>query len=207
MAITRDSRHKRRHTGGRRAIHKKKRQFETGRPAAMTKLGEKTVHIVRARGGNPKFRALRLTEGNFSWGSEVIARKTRIIDVVYNASNNELVRTKTLVKSAIVEVDATPFRDWFEKHYHYRIPVKGKEEGGPIAVTGKDGKTPSKVAARQAVAASRLADEHFREQFNQGRLLASISSRPGQSGRADGYLLEGKELEFYSRQISLKKKK
>ena len=46
-----------------------------------------------------------------------MSRKTRIIDVVYNASNNELVRTKTLVKSAIVSIDATPFRQWYEAHY------------------------------------------------------------------------------------------
>ena len=46
-----------------------------------------------------------------------ISRKTRIIDVVYNASNNELVRTKTLVKSCIVQVDGTPFRQWYEAHY------------------------------------------------------------------------------------------
>lgn len=32
-------------------------------------------------------------------------------------------------------------------------------------------------------------------QFAAGRLYAAISSRPGQSGRADGYVLEGKELE------------
>lgn len=32
-------------------------------------------------------------------------------------------------------------------------------------------------------------------QFGAGRLYASISSRPGQSGRCDGYILEGKELE------------
>ena len=30
--------------------------------------------------------------------------------------------------------------------------------------------------------------------------LACVSSRPGQSGRCDGYILEGKELEFYSNQ-------
>jgi len=62
---------------------------------------------VRCRGGNTKFRAMRLDTGNFSWGSEVCTRKTRILDVVYNASNNELVRTKTLVKNAIVSIDAT----------------------------------------------------------------------------------------------------
>ncbi len=32
-------------------------------------------------------------------------------------------------------------------------------------------------------------------QFAAGRLYASVASRPGQSGRADGYILEGKELE------------
>lgn len=38
-------------------------------------------------------------------------------------------------------------------------------------------------------------DTLLESQFSAGRLYASISSRPGQSGRADGYILEGKELE------------
>lgn len=38
-------------------------------------------------------------------------------------------------------------------------------------------------------------DPLLESQFAAGRLYASISSRPGQSGRADGYILEGKELE------------
>ncbi len=38
-------------------------------------------------------------------------------------------------------------------------------------------------------------DPLLESQFGAGRLYASISSRPGQSGRADGYILEGKELE------------
>merc|ERR1712073_253934 len=79
--------------------------------------GPQRIHPVRCRGGNKKFRALRLEQGNFAWGSEAITRKTRIIDVVYNAANNELVRTKTLVKNAIVVIDATPFRQWYEAHY------------------------------------------------------------------------------------------
>lgn len=68
--ISRDSRHKRRETGGRRSKYRKKRKFEMGRPAANTKLGNKRVHPVRCRGGNMKYRALRLDTGNFSWGSE-----------------------------------------------------------------------------------------------------------------------------------------
>lgn len=56
-------------------------------------------------------------------------RKSRIIDVVYNASNNELVRTKTLVKNAIVVVDATPFRQWYESHY--LLPL-GRKKGAKL---------------------------------------------------------------------------
>ena len=42
-----------------------------------------------------------------------VSRKTRVLDVVYNASNNELVRTKTLVKNCVIQIDSTPFRQWF----------------------------------------------------------------------------------------------
>lgn len=43
-----------------------------GRVPANTKLSSNTaVRVVRVRGGNRKFRALRLDSGNFSWGSEV----------------------------------------------------------------------------------------------------------------------------------------
>ena len=38
-------------------------------------------------------------------------------------------------------------------------------------------------------------DPLLEAQFKAGRLLAAITSRPGQSGRADGYILEGKELD------------
>lgn len=129
LGISRDHWHKRRATGGKRKPLRKKRKFELGRPAANTKLGARRVHYVRTRGGNLKYRALRLDTGNFAWGSEGTARKTRIIDVVYNASNNELVRTKTLVKNAIVVVDATPFRQWYENHY---ILPLGRKKGAKL---------------------------------------------------------------------------
>ncbi|KAJ6965954.1 40S ribosomal protein S8-like [Populus alba x Populus x berolinensis] len=54
---------------------------------------------------------------------------------------------------------------------------------------------------------ARKLDPHIEEQFGSGRLLASISSRPGQCGRADRYILEGKELEFYLKKIQRKKDK
>ena len=78
------------------------------------------------RGGNKKYRALRLDHGNFSWGSEAVTHKARILDVIYNATNNELVRTKTLVKNCIIQIDAAPFRKWYESHYGQSI---GKKRG------------------------------------------------------------------------------
>ena len=58
-----------------------------------------------------------------------VTRKTRIIDVLYNASNNELVRTKTLVKNCVISIDCTPFRTWYEAHY--ALPL-GKKKGAKL---------------------------------------------------------------------------
>jgi len=203
MGISRDSLHKRRLTGGKKPQYHKKRQYDMGRQMSMTKIGSKRIREVRVRGGNKKFRALRLDTGNFSWGSEVCTRKTRILDVVYNASNNELVRTKTLVKNAICQVDATPFRQWYEAHYGVHVGKK-KHADREGAEDKKQSKSVlAKIAKRQA---DRVLDPNLNSQFDTGRLLACISSRPGQCGRCDGFILEGKELEFYVKRMARKKK-
>ncbi|RWW07570.1 hypothetical protein GW17_00029045 [Ensete ventricosum] len=154
----------------------------------------KTVMRVRVRGGSVKWRALRLDTGNYSWRSEAVTRKTRVLDVVYNASNNELVRTQTLVKSAIVQVDAAPFKQWYFQHYGVEIGRKKKaptaskkeaEEEGEAAT--EDGKRSNHVTRKlEKRQQGRKLDPHIEEQFASGRLLACISSRPGQCGRADG---------------------
>jgi small subunit ribosomal protein S8e len=202
MGISRDSRHKRRATGGRRNIHQKKRKFELGRPAANTKIGAKRIHLVRGRGGNMKHRALRLDAGNFVWPGEHIAHKTRILDTVYNASNSEYVRTKTITKNTIVQIDATPFRQWYLKHYGVDLSKKtaGTAAAEPVKQSGH---VKAKLAARNT---TRELESAIVEQFASGRVLACVSSRPGQSGRADGYILEGDELGFYLKKLEKKKK-
>jgi len=172
-----------------------------GRPPSNTRIGEKRIHEVRTRGGNKKFRALRLDSGNFSWGTEVCTRKVRVLDVVYNASNNELVRTKTLVKGAVILVDAHPFKSWYESHYGVKIGVK---KGQPVAEeeeTKKSSHVERKLAARQK---GRTLEDALDHQMASGRLFAKITSRPGQSGRCDGAILEGPELAFYQKQLNKK---
>ncbi len=201
MGISRDSRHKRRLTGGRMPIHKKKRQYESGRPAANTKLGDKRIRQVRTMGGNSKQRALRLNTGNYNWASEGVAFKTKILNVVYNASNNELVRTNTLVKNTIVRVDATPFKKYVVKHYF------GSEDENFSLNFNWESKTEGSQKSDNKHVKRRLdskIEPKVQEQILKGQILACISSRPGQSGRADGYILEGEELAFYLKKLERK---
>ena len=205
MGISRDSRHKRRKTGGRMPIHQKKRAFEKARQPAMTKLGSKRIHLVRGRGGNMKHRALRLDSGNFNWSSQNITKKTRITWVVYNATNNELVRTNTLTKNTIVEIDPTPFRNWFYRQYGMELAKRKVEE--PARTERAQEKWDTLQKKWEQHQKDLVIDPILKEEFKAGKLLACISSRPGQSGRADGYILEGPELEFYKKKLEKKKGK
>ncbi|KEF55222.1 40S ribosomal protein S8-B [Exophiala aquamarina CBS 119918] len=200
MGISRDSRHKRSATGAKRAYYRKKRAFEKGRQPANTRIGNKRIHLVRTRGGNTKYRALRIESGNFSWGSEGIARKVRVIVVAFHPSNNELVRTNTLTRSAVVQVDAAPFRTWYEAHYGITI---GRKRQGQKGEAVEDKKVSKSVTAKreERLKKSGKIEPALERQFEAGRLFAVISSRPGQSGRVDGYILEGDELAFYQRAI------
>merc|ERR1712072_456014 len=108
MGISRDSFHKRRKTGGKLTKWRMNRKFELGRQSANSRIGPKRIRTVRTRGGNTKYRALRVDTGNYSWATESVTRKTRVLNVSYNSTNNELVRTNTLVKSGIVQMMLPP---------------------------------------------------------------------------------------------------
>jgi len=177
-------------------------------------LGEQKIHEVRVRGGHKKFRALKLDHGNFAWPGEAVTRKTRILTVVYNATSNEMVRTNTLAKGCIVQVDSTPFKTWYQKYYGVQLgkptkekedkPAEKKEDAPPATEAKKSKGVLKKLAKRNKI---RALEASLADQFNTGRLYAKLASRPGQSGRADGYILEGEELGFYQKKLTHKKKK
>jgi len=207
MGISRDSLHKRRATGGRKKHWRKKKKYELGRQPANTKLSSHVaVRRLRVRGGNYKFRALRLDHGNFSWGTEAITRKTRILDVSYNASNNELVRTQTLVKNAIIQIDAAPFKQWYQQHYGTELGLKKGADDKAADAAETKGSNHVQRKLKERLRGHKKLDAILADQFTTGRLYACISSRPGQCGRCDGYILEGRELEFYVRKMQKKKK-
>mmetsp|Transcript_28488 Transcript_28488/g.25148 ORF Transcript_28488/g.25148 Transcript_28488/m.25148 type:complete len:203 (-) Transcript_28488:147-755(-) len=202
MGISKAGRFSRKRTGGRRKQSKKKRAYERARPASHTKIGSRRVRLVRARGGKYKFRALRLNHGNFVWRSEQATKKTRVTDVVFHPANNEYVRTKTLTKSAIVTIDATPFKVWYKNYYNIDLS-QGKAQILKFQQNISKEEREEIEGRRQ----ERVLPKNIEEQFKTGKVLAMISSKPGQVGRADGYILEGEELDFYVKKIAARRKK
>ncbi|KAL1789362.1 40S ribosomal protein S8 [Sigmodon hispidus] len=91
---------------------------------------------------------------------------------------------------------------WYESHY--ALPL-GRKKGAKLTPEEEEILNKKRSKKIQKKYDERKKDAKIssllEEQFQQGKLLACITSRPGQCGRADGYVLEGKELEFYLRKI------
>lgn len=105
-----------------------------------------------------------------------------------------------MTRSAVVQIDAAPFRTWYEAHYGTTI---GRRRQGKAAEAVEDKKVSKSVEKKREDRVKKMGkiDSALEKQFEAGRLYAVISSRPGQSGRVDGYILEGDELAFYQRAI------
>jgi len=117
------------------------------------------------------------------------------------------VRTNTLVKNAIIQIDATPFRQWYEQYYGIALGKKKKVDKKDTEAEVEVKKGKSGIAKQKARALHQKLSPQLEEQFISGRLYAAVSSRPGQSGRADGYILEGPELDFYLKKLAKKRER
>lgn len=113
-----------------------------------------------------------------------------------------------MVKNSIIKIDALPFKNYIIRHY---FGVDNEEELKNFKLNFNEwaaGEISSKKGDRQSKYLKRRKNNKlepkFVEELMKGNLLACISSRPGQSGKADGYLLEGKELDFYLKKIEKK---
>lgn len=84
---------------------------------------------------------------------------------MFNASNNELVRTNTLVKGAIIQIDATNFKSWYQQHYGVELGKKKALEEGEEEKK-RSNSVMKKVNARDA---SKI-DKQVEEQFLSGRV-------------------------------------
>ncbi|CAI9585130.1 unnamed protein product, partial [Staurois parvus] len=111
---------------------------------------------------------------------------------------------QTLVKNCIIPIDSTPYRQWYEAHYVTPLRRKKRAKLTPEEEEILKGRNPQQEKIKKKPKKHKMS---AKRQFQQGKLLACIASRPGNCGRADGYILEGKELEFYLRKIKARKGK
>ena len=95
------------------------------------------------------------------------------------------VRTQTLVKSAIIQVDAAPFKQWYQQHYGVEVGQKKKSGAAAAAAEGEAAAAQSSHVKRKLKQRNqgRKLDQLLDDQFATGRLYAAISSRPGQVRR------------------------
>jgi len=106
-----------------------------------------------------------------------------------------------------VQIDAAPFRAWYQQHYGKKIGIKVKN-GEKVESEDIDEKRSNALAKKlKERNAKHSVAENIDQQFITGRLYALVTSRPGQCGRCDGYVLEGKELDFYLKKMQKKKSK
>ncbi len=103
MGIVHWDLHKKKKTGGRRRIWRKKRKYELGRFPAETLLGDRKLKVVRAKGGNIKLRLLRDKFVNLVIPDENRVEKTEILRVIENKANREYSRRGIITKGAVIE--------------------------------------------------------------------------------------------------------
>lgn len=97
-----------------------------------------------------------------------------------------------------MQIDAAPFRQWYEAHYGASLGRRRQQKGQE-----EETKKSHAVERKQEERLKKMGkvEAGLERQFEAGRLYAVVASRPGQSGRCDGYVLEGDELAFYARAI------
>ena len=101
MAIW-QGRPKRKPSGGRLRLARKKRRFEVGREKQFTHLGVRKVKIYRVKGANQKARLLMADTANVVDPKTKAIKKVKILTVKSNPSNPNYVQRNILTKGATI---------------------------------------------------------------------------------------------------------
>lgn len=90
-------------TGARSKSNRNKRKVEFGRDPADTKIGERKIKKIRAKGGNQKIRLANDNKINVVDPAKNKVQVTEILNVIENKSNIQFVRRNIINKGAMVE--------------------------------------------------------------------------------------------------------
>jgi small subunit ribosomal protein S8e len=101
---------RRKPTGGRRLPHHKKRKFLLGRVSADTRIGERRLRKIRARGASRKLRLLMTDTANLVENPGEKGKPVRILTVKENPASRDFTRRNVITKGAIIDTEAGPAR-------------------------------------------------------------------------------------------------
>jgi small subunit ribosomal protein S8e len=101
---------RRKSTGGRRLPHSKKRKSLLGRVSADTRIGERRLRKIRARGKGRKLRLLMAETANLVENPGEKGRPVKVVAVRENPASRDFTRRNVITKGAIIDTEAGPAR-------------------------------------------------------------------------------------------------
>ena len=101
MSVWHGDQHKRKDSGGKKRVNRKKRRFEKGFFPAETALGKQKNKIIRKHGGNEKNRLLSVDQVNISDTSGKTS-KVEILRVIENPANVDYDRRGVITKGTMI---------------------------------------------------------------------------------------------------------
>lgn len=101
MSVWHGDQHKRKDSGGKKRVNRKKRRYEKGFFPAETTLGKPKSKTVRKHGGNEKVRLLADNLANISDGSGKTS-KVEILRIIENPANVDYDRRGVITKGTII---------------------------------------------------------------------------------------------------------
>lgn len=92
-------------TGGKRKLARKKRRYELGREKTTPVIGAERHKRVRIRGDNQRIRVMASNVANITDPETHETERAEIQDVLENPANPHYVRRNILTKGAIIQTD------------------------------------------------------------------------------------------------------
>ena len=101
MSVWHGDQHKRKDSGGRKTVNRKKRRYEKGFFPAETALGKQKSKSIRKHGGIEKVRLLAVNQANISDASGK-TEKVDIMRVIENPANVDYDRRGVITKGTMI---------------------------------------------------------------------------------------------------------
>ncbi|MEM0056913.1 MAG: 30S ribosomal protein S8e [Candidatus Geothermarchaeota archaeon] len=97
--------HKKKKSGGKRRIWRKKRRYERGGEPVNTTIGPHKVKVARCKGGGTKVKLLSVDYANVNDPKTGKTIKAKIMAVIGNDANKEFVKRGIITKGAIIRTE------------------------------------------------------------------------------------------------------